>query len=254
MTSPRARTPPAPYARSLRSEATRHELLLAAERLFALHGLKGVSLRQIVAATRQRNISTVHYHFGSRDALAFAICDLRMPQIEAQRSARIAHFLDLPPPPAERACALMRIVIEPSLEPILASRGRSHFRRLLAHAFVSDVVDLRAYIEGRYDLAIRQTASLLRQELPHLSRETFATRWALLIRAVTYLLANLEARAELVSWRMGKAILDSETSAMAAAFAGFFAGPEDGRMVVGQSRVEKRGRVVSKHRSEAKAQ
>ena len=63
---PRARTP----AKPPRAEATRLELLLAAEKLFALHGMMGVSLRQIVAATQQRNLSTVHYHFGSREALA----------------------------------------------------------------------------------------------------------------------------------------------------------------------------------------
>ena len=234
---PSSRAQPAPTAaRPQRAAGTRRELLLAAERLFALHGLKGVSLRQIVAATRQRNISTVHYHFGSREALAFAICDLRMPPIEAERAARIAQYLDRPPAPEARVRELMRIVIEPSLEPVRASRGRSHFRRLLAHAFVSDVVDLRAYIEGRHDFGIRQTASLLRQELPHLSRASFATRWALLIRAVTYLFANLEARAELVSWRKGEAMLTDETTSMAAAFAGFFAGPEDGRTAIAQRR------------------
>jgi len=235
---PRSRSPvsPAPDVRSQRSAGTRHELLLAAERLFALHGLKGVSLRQIVAATRQRNISTVHYHFGSREALAFAICDLRMPPIEAQRSARIAQYLDNPPAPEQRVRELLRIVIEPSLEPIRSSRGRSHFRRLLAHAFVSDVVDLRAYIEGRHDFGMRQTAGLLRQELPHLSRACFANRWALLIRAVTYLFANLETRAEAVSWRKGGAMLSDEADAMSAAFAGFFAGPEDGRTALAPRR------------------
>ena len=159
-----------------------------------------------------------------------------LAEIEAQRAARIAQYLDDPPAPEERVRELMGIVIEPSLEPVRASRGRSHFRRLLAHAFVSDVVDLRAYIEGRHDLGIRQTAGLLRQELPHLSRASFATRWALLIRAVTYLFANLEARAELVSWRKGEAMLKDEADSMAAAFAGFFAGPEDGRTAIAKGR------------------
>lgn len=246
MPSSRTHVPRAPDARSLRSLGTRRELLLAAERLFALHGLKGVSLRQIVAATRQRNISTVHYHFGSREALVFAICDYRMPPIEAERSARIARFLDCLPPQDQRVRELMRIVIEPSLEPLRTGRGRSHFRRLLAHAFVSEVVDLPAFIQGRYDVAIQQTASLLRHELPHLSRASFATRWKLLIRAVTYLLANLEARAELVSWRKGEMMLKNETAAMAAAFAGFFGGPEDGRTAAARSRRKKRGDISNK--------
>ena len=97
----RPHAPPAAGIRPARSERTRLELLLAAEKLFALHGLRGVSLRQVVAATQQRNISTVHYHFGSREALVYAICDFRMPAIEEARAARIARFNESPPARAQ---------------------------------------------------------------------------------------------------------------------------------------------------------
>jgi hypothetical protein len=110
------------------------------------------------------------------------------------------------------------------------------------------VVDLRAYTEGRYDIAIRQAAGLLRQELPQLSPAGFAMRWALLIRAVTYLLANLEARAEPLSWRKGESMLNKETNAMAAAFAGLFAGPENGDTAAAHSsgNGNTRGRLSNK--------
>lgn len=224
---PSAAPAPAATPRSARAAATRLELLLAAERLFALHGLMGVSLRQIVAATRQRNLATVHYHFGSREALAHAICDLRMPAIEQARAQRLSAYLEDPPPPAHRAVELLRIQIEPSAEPVFAARGRSHFRRLLAHSFVSDEIDLRRYIGSHYDRGIRQTGRLLRTESAHLSAATFAVRWALLIRSMTYLLASLEARVEALSWRKGEALLRAEMAEMAVAFAGFFAAPDE---------------------------
>jgi AcrR family transcriptional regulator len=217
----------APVERGARALATRQELLAAAEQLFALRGLMGVSLRQIVAATSQRNLATLHYHFGSREALAYAICDLRMPVIEQLRAERIARYLEAPPAPAQRVAALLRIQIEASAQPIFASRGRSHFRRLLAHAFVSDVIDLPGYIHTHYDLGIRQTAALLREQLAHLSRATFGLRWSLMIRSTTYLLANLESRVELVSWRKGEPLLRDEMAQMAIAFAGFFAAPDE---------------------------
>ncbi len=220
---PRARTP----ARPPRAEATRLELLLAAEKLFALHGMMGVSLRQIVAATQQRNLSTVHYHFGSREALAHAICDLRMPPIEAERAERLARFAEHPPAPAGRPVELLRILAEPSARPIFDSRGRSHFRRMLAHTFVSSAVDLPAYFIDRYDTNIRVIAGLMRQALPHLSAETFGMRWKLLIRSMTYELASMETRAEQLSWRKGEPMLEKEIDAMAAAFAGFFAAPDE---------------------------
>ncbi len=214
-------------SRQARGVATRLELVLAAERLFALHGLMGVSLREIVAATSQRNLATVHYHFGSREGLAHAICDLRMPAIEQDRAQRLTRYLEALPPPERRTAALLRIQIDSSLHPVIESEGRSHLRRLLAHSFLSDVIDLRDYISSRYDLGIRQTAGLLRQELPHLSRTTFISRWSLFIRSITYLLANLEARLEREPWRTGGPLLQREAADMASAFAGLFAAPDD---------------------------
>jgi AcrR family transcriptional regulator len=60
-------------------------LVLAAERLFALHGIDGVSLRQVAAEAGSANNSAVHYHFGSKDALVTAIFEHRLPQIIRER-------------------------------------------------------------------------------------------------------------------------------------------------------------------------
>jgi AcrR family transcriptional regulator len=50
-------------------------LLDAAEQLFAAHGIAEVSIRQIVRASGQGNLSAAHYHFGSRDALIRALVE-----------------------------------------------------------------------------------------------------------------------------------------------------------------------------------
>ena len=47
---------------------TRALLLSEAERLFAEHGVEGVALRDITAATGS-NIAAINYHFGSKDQL-----------------------------------------------------------------------------------------------------------------------------------------------------------------------------------------
>jgi AcrR family transcriptional regulator len=60
-------------------------LVLAAERLFALHGVEGVSLRQIGAEAGFANNSAVHYHFGSKDGLVEAILRHRLPQLISER-------------------------------------------------------------------------------------------------------------------------------------------------------------------------
>jgi AcrR family transcriptional regulator len=60
-------------------------IVLAAERLFALHGIDGVSLRQISAEAGSANNSAVHYHFGSKEGLIAAIFRHRLPQLISER-------------------------------------------------------------------------------------------------------------------------------------------------------------------------
>ena len=67
-------------------------LVLAAERLFAQHGLNGVSLRQINAAAGQRNASAAHYHFGSRDGVVRAVFEYRMTGVNQRRLDHLAQL------------------------------------------------------------------------------------------------------------------------------------------------------------------
>ena len=60
-------------------------LVVTAERLFALHGIDGVSLRQVAAEAGSANNSAVHYHFGTKDGLIQAIFGHRLPQLTRER-------------------------------------------------------------------------------------------------------------------------------------------------------------------------
>jgi AcrR family transcriptional regulator len=64
---------------------TERRLLLAAESLFAERGIDAVSLRAIMAAAGA-NVASVHYHFGSKDALVRALIKERGGQVSARRN------------------------------------------------------------------------------------------------------------------------------------------------------------------------
>jgi AcrR family transcriptional regulator len=66
--------------------ATALQLLLAAERLFAEHGLAGVSLRQISLEAGSSNNSAIRYHFGSKDDLLRAIFAYRLGDLMQRRA------------------------------------------------------------------------------------------------------------------------------------------------------------------------
>jgi AcrR family transcriptional regulator len=66
--------------------ATALQLLLAAERLFAEHGLAGISLRQIAIEAGSSNNSAIRYHFGSKDDLLRAIFAYRLGDLTQRRA------------------------------------------------------------------------------------------------------------------------------------------------------------------------
>lgn len=74
------------------TSSTKAQIVLAAERLFAEHGIDGVSLRQIGAEAGNGNKSAVQYHFGSKDGLLQAICEHRLPGIHERRRILIAQY------------------------------------------------------------------------------------------------------------------------------------------------------------------
>ena len=70
----------------MRGEATRLLILVAAERLFAEHGISAVPLRDIGIAAGQKNHAAVQYHFGDRDALVRALMEFRGTESESVRT------------------------------------------------------------------------------------------------------------------------------------------------------------------------
>jgi AcrR family transcriptional regulator len=70
--------------------STKEQIVRTAERLFASHGLDGVSLRQIGAESGNGNNSAVQYHFGSKDQLVRAIFEYRLTHLQERRRTLVA--------------------------------------------------------------------------------------------------------------------------------------------------------------------
>ncbi len=85
--------------RNVPTAATRIKIIEAAERLFADRGIDGVALREIATAAGQGNNTAVQYHFGTKEALIYAIFDYRTNMFEPLRGRMLER--------AERAGQLM---------------------------------------------------------------------------------------------------------------------------------------------------
>ncbi len=153
-------------------------LLDAAARLFAERGVDNVSIAEIVRSAGQRNMSAVHYHFGSRDEILRAVLARHVPVLAERRRQLLARALERPPTDARVAAeAIVRPVTE------FAQRGWRERAYLKIGSEISGAHD-RAPTETRTLMA--QTAgsdawSLLRQRCPQVPRDLWRARRELCI-------------------------------------------------------------------------
>jgi AcrR family transcriptional regulator len=81
-------------SRTDRASLTREAILIAAERLFAEHGVFAVSNRQVSEAAGQGNNAAVGYHFGTKTDLVRAIEHKHAIPVEKLREQRVAELGD----------------------------------------------------------------------------------------------------------------------------------------------------------------
>jgi AcrR family transcriptional regulator len=145
-------------------------MIEAAERLVAERGLRNVSLREVQAASGQRNKSAAQYHFGSLHGLIEAIVVARMTPIDARRVELLA-ALD-----ADGRGHEVRALVEASIDPFAeATLGRpgSRYARFLVQVMADPGMsglaarDLQAdglrTVQGRLTEAMADVPRPLRQ-------------------------------------------------------------------------------------------
>ncbi|ORM34541.1 TetR/AcrR family transcriptional regulator [Williamsia sp. 1135] len=129
--------------RSTRSAATRDRILVAAERLFAEHGLFAVSNRQVSEAAGQGNNAAVGYHFGTKTDLVRAIVTKHAGQIEELRAAAL-HEIEGSTDVRDWVTCLVR----PSTEHLAALGTPSWYARFNAQVLTDPTLRVLVYTEA----------------------------------------------------------------------------------------------------------
>lgn len=107
-------------------QATRQRVFDAATDLFAQHGFKRVTVRQIAAAA-QANVAAVNYHFGDKAGLYTAIVDSAIAAM--QETGTLARQAADGQPPREQLAAFIRVFVTR-----MAGSGRLPWiHRLMVH-------------------------------------------------------------------------------------------------------------------------
>ncbi|NND66177.1 MAG: TetR family transcriptional regulator [Halioglobus sp.] len=116
--------------------ATPLELLVVAERLFSMHGVDGVSTREIARAAGQKNHSAVAYHFGSKEALVERILDYRLVPINTRREALLKELEAAGKTQDVRS--LVHALAAPFVEELRADPGESHYIGFISQLVATD--------------------------------------------------------------------------------------------------------------------
>lgn len=144
---------------------TKDLILDAAELLFSEHGVEGVSLR---ALTRQAgvNLASVHYHFGSKEAVARAAFCRRVRPINVERLALLDEIERQGAPDIEGILtALYAPVIRLAQSPVHGRR----FMRLCARFYSEPGEYIKCAFEEEFSVVIERFEGALRRALPGLS-------------------------------------------------------------------------------------
>lgn len=158
--------------------STREKLLDCAERLFAEHGLEGVSLRAINAEAGL-SPAALHYHFGSQAALVEALLERRMPALMERRRELLDRLEQGPGPVAVRD--VLGALIQPLAE-LLAEGGEPGLRYLrLIHRLQADGDLDPSFVVERWPGGVERLAPLLRAAAPQLPLPLLQLRLGLAI-------------------------------------------------------------------------
>jgi AcrR family transcriptional regulator len=166
----------------------KEQIVLAAERLIADHGVDGASLRQIAAVAGQGNNSAVHYHFGDKSTLIRAIFEYRLPRLRERRARLIA----------ERAPSDLRGWVECQVCVVLeeSELANSHYMSFLASLIEHDGEAFK-HQPKEFIEAQREFEDHLRAHLTHIDEPLRSHRLLLAMALIVHAAADRErARAQ----------------------------------------------------------
>jgi AcrR family transcriptional regulator len=169
---------------------TKHQILDAAESLFAGQGIGAVPLRRIIAEAGV-NSAAIHYHFGSKEELVKAVFERRFGPINQQRIQlldQIAERVGEGQPDIEDVCYAL---VAP---PLRLGQGTesSHLYRSLAGRLMTEPQYIELVFKESFAEVDRRWDALLARALPDLPEDVRAWRKFMATGSMVFVLREQE--------------------------------------------------------------
>lgn len=163
--------------KTLRSDGieTRARLKEVAQRLFALRGIDGVSVQEIVDAAGQRNNASLRYYFGTKLELARELVVDGARQIDERRQAMLDR---LETDGALSLASVMDALTVPLLE-FSSQSGQYTYIRMIANLQLNNRAFLREALEDTWNTGYKRCFAHLMKLLDHIPRPLLEQRLSL---------------------------------------------------------------------------
>ena len=145
---------------------TKKQILNAAEKLFAEHGIEAVSLRSIISEAGV-NLAAIHYHFGSREGLVEAVFKRRVGPVNEERLVLLDE-LEARGGPIEIEDVL-RALFGPAIRLSQDARRGQTFLRICGRFFAEPGDSMRPMFESLFREVIERFTGAFHRALPHLT-------------------------------------------------------------------------------------
>ncbi|MCX4723083.1 TetR/AcrR family transcriptional regulator [Streptomyces sp. NBC_01306] len=172
-----------------RGSTTREAMAEVALHMFAERGIDAVSLREITAASGQRNKSAAQYHFGSKEQLVREIFERHTGQVDIRRQHLLATLYENGREPSleELADALIR-----PLAGALIEQEHSHYARFLAQVATPPWTVALVPADPAATQSVQTVFSAIARLLDDLPENILRTRLALAMMLTVRALAACE--------------------------------------------------------------
>ncbi len=168
------------------SRDTTNSLLDASERLFAHHGIAATSLRSITVEA-DVNLASVHYHFGSKEALVSAVFARRLEPLNRERLRLLRECETGAGPTGDPLVAAARALVGPALRLRHDPRhGGEAFMRLMGRLFSEPTSAHKLAIIEQFREVNECFSRILKRCLPQLSEQELEWRKHFAIGAMAH--------------------------------------------------------------------
>lgn len=161
---------------------TKKKLLDVAEKLFSDDGISSTSLRKIISEAGT-NLASIHYHFGSKEALIKEVYARRMKPIALERE-KMLDLIEYTPDKEEMLEKLLKAFIEPMLRVQLESNEEKRIFLKLFEKAHSESEEIKKIIISNFEKINVRFLKMFGKVMPELSREELFWRFKCIIGVV----------------------------------------------------------------------